>query len=171
MNFGIATTKDAKMTEAIKGPGMLWVTSRIAKSAQDILDEETFLKWYDEDHIAEIVETDGIKDAFRYIDVEKGSPSIPKPFLAFYPMPDLAFTQGPGFRNIRVKSDLLPGSGIIYDLADIDVSYIGLLGKTEAKAKTGKFICENAHVTGSNSSRISVPPFGLCDRAGDRCLR
>ncbi|KAF2650892.1 hypothetical protein K491DRAFT_696915 [Lophiostoma macrostomum CBS 122681] len=124
------------MSQAIKGPGMLWVTSRIAKSAQDILDEKTFLKWYDEDHIAEIVETDGIKDAFRYIDVEKGSPSVPKPFLAFYPMPDLAFTQGPGFRNIRVKSDILPGSGIVYDLGDIDVSYMGLVGQTDAKSKT-----------------------------------
>jgi hypothetical protein len=166
LNFDIVTIPDRIMSEAIKGPGMLWVTSRISKSAQDILDEETFLKWYDDDHIAEIVETDGIKDAFRYVDVEKGSPSVPKPFLAFYPMPDLAFTQGPGFKNIRVKSDILPGSGIVYDLADIDVSYIGLVGKTEAKAKTGNNPCESVHVKVSNSGRTGVPHSGLCDRAG-----
>jgi hypothetical protein len=122
---------------AIKGPGMLWVTSRVAPSAASILTEETFLKWYDEDHIAEIVETSGIKNAFRYINVEKGTPSAPKPFLAFYPMPDLAFTQGDEFRKIRVKSDILPGSGIVYDLGDIDVSYFGLLGKSGGEGRKG----------------------------------
>ena len=95
------------------------------------------MKWYDEDHIAEIVETEGIKDAFRYINVEKGSPLILKPFLAFYPMPDLAFTQGPEFKKIRVKSDILPASGIVYDLADIDVSHFGLVAKAGGKAKKG----------------------------------
>ncbi|KAH7139328.1 hypothetical protein B0J11DRAFT_555732 [Dendryphion nanum] len=127
------------MSENIKGPGMLWVTSRISKSSADILDETTFLKWYDDDHIAEIVATDGIRNAFRYVHVDKesalGSAVAPKPFLAFYPMDDLAFTQGAAFKQIRVKSDILPGSGIIYDLADIDVSYLGLVGKSDAKAK------------------------------------
>lgn len=126
------------MASAIKGPGILWVTSGIAKPAQDILDETTFLRWYDEDHIVEIVETSGISDAFRYIDVDKGSLSISKPFLAFYPMPDLAFTQSEEFRKIKVKSDILPGSGIVYDLADIDVSYFGLIGKNETKGKKGE---------------------------------
>lgn len=129
------------MSEAIKGPGMLWVTSRISKSSADILDEATFMKWYDDDHIAEIVETEGIKTGFRYINVDKesatGSEAVPKPFLAFYPMDDLAFTQGPGFKNIRVKSDILPGTGIVYDMADIDVSYVGLVTKSEPKTKKG----------------------------------
>jgi hypothetical protein len=125
------------MSAEIKGPGILWVTSRVAASAKDILSEEVFLKWYDDDHIAEIIETSGIRDAFRYINIEKGSPSAPKPFLAFYPMEDLAFTQGPEFKKIRVKSDILPGTGICYDMADIDVGYFGLVGKTEAKAKKG----------------------------------
>jgi len=129
------------MSAEIKGPGLLWVTSRISPSARNILDEQTFLKWYDEDHIAEIIEREGIKDAFRYINVEKGSPSVIKPFLAFYPMPDLAFTQGPEFKKIRVKSDILPASGIVYDLADIDVSYFGLVGKTGGKAKKGILAC------------------------------
>ncbi|KAF2004342.1 hypothetical protein P154DRAFT_519542 [Amniculicola lignicola CBS 123094] len=123
------------MSSDIKGPGILWVTSCIAPSAKDILDETTYLKWYDEDHIAEIMETSGIKNAFRYFNVLKGSSSAPKPYLAFYPMQDLAFTQGPEFRTIKVHSDILPGSGLCYDLADIDVSYLGLSGKTEAKAK------------------------------------
>ncbi|KAF2436965.1 hypothetical protein EJ08DRAFT_684595 [Tothia fuscella] len=108
----------------IKGPGMLYVTSRIAQ--KDIMTEEVFMKWYDEDHIAEIIETDGISDAYRYIDEDKNAS---KPYLAFYPMPDIAFTQGPEFKKIRVKSDLLPGSGLCFDLADFDVRYYGLTEK------------------------------------------
>ncbi|KAF2743522.1 hypothetical protein M011DRAFT_451025 [Sporormia fimetaria CBS 119925] len=123
--------------DAIKGQGMLWVTSRISKESQDVLDEPTFLKWYDEDHIAEVSTTSGIRDAFRYVDVEKDSAPASKPFLAFYPMPDLAFTQGEEFRKIRVKSDMLPGSGIIYDMADMDVSYLGLVGKTNGENRQG----------------------------------
>jgi hypothetical protein len=42
---------------AIKGPGVLYVQSRISRD--DILDEETFFKWYDDDHIDEIVNTSG----------------------------------------------------------------------------------------------------------------
>ena len=123
------------MTSLIKGPGMLYVRSRIAQSAKDILDEETFLKWYDDEHIAEVVATSGIKSGFRYIDVNKTSPlgdsANPKPFLAFYPMADLAFTLGQEFKEVKVKSDTLPGSGIVYDLADLDVSYLGFRGATE----------------------------------------
>jgi len=118
----------------IKGPGMLYVNSRIAR--KDILDEATYLKWYDEDHIPEICSTD-MKDAFRYVDTDG---SAPKPYLAFYPMPDLAYTQGEEFKQIRVKSDILPGSGICYDLADIDVRYYGLVEKTDrTERKTGEF--------------------------------
>ncbi|KAF2111435.1 hypothetical protein BDV96DRAFT_649995 [Lophiotrema nucula] len=149
------------MATAIKGEGMLWVTSRVAKSAQDILDEPTFLKWYDEDHIAEIVETRGINNAFRYIDVDKGTPAVPKPYLAFYPMPDLAFTQGEEFKHIKVKSDILPGSGIVYDLADIDVSYFGLVGKTQAKAKkeTPPYILVSAIEPADGASDEEVNKF------------
>lgn len=118
---------------------MLWVTSRISQEAKSILDEPTFLKWYDEDHIPELVSTSGIKDAFRYVDVNKGTPSSSsKPFLALYPMADLAFTQSAEFVNVRVKSAVLPASGIIYDMADMDVSYLGLVGRTEAGEKKGE---------------------------------
>lgn len=130
------------MADAMKGPGMLWVTSRITQSSKDILDEQSFLQWYDFDHIVEIVECSGIQDAFRYIDVKKesalGSEASRKPFLAFYPMQDLTFTQGEEFKSIRVHSDILPGSGIIYDLADIDVGYFGLLSTSGDNGKKGE---------------------------------
>jgi len=114
---------------------LLYVTSRIDRS--DILDEQAYFKWYDEDHIDEIVQTTGMKSAFRYrdVDFERKNNNKAKVYLAFYPMQDLAFTQGEEFRKIRVKSDLLPGSGIIYDLADLDVRYLGLVHKTQPKQK------------------------------------
>jgi hypothetical protein len=119
----------------VRGPGLLYVTSRIERD--DILDEKAYFKWYDEDHIDEIVQTSGMKSAFRYrdADFESKNKNKEKVYLAFYPMPDLAFTQGDEFRKIRVKSPLLPGSGIIYDLAEIDVRYLGLVHKTEPKQK------------------------------------
>lgn len=43
--------------DILKGSGVLYVQSRISRD--DILDENTFFKWYDEDHIDEIVATAG----------------------------------------------------------------------------------------------------------------
>lgn len=78
-----------------------------------------------------------MKSAFRYRDVEfedkKGRKE--KTYLAFYPMEDLAFTQGDEFRGIRVESPILPESGIIYDLAEMDVRYNGLVDKVQSKQR------------------------------------
>lgn len=104
------------MAQNLSGPGMLFVNSKI--SQPDILDEKTYMHWYDDDHIAEITETSGIKSARRFIDID---PNADKPYLAMYPMDDIAFVKGDEFKKIKVKSDILPGSGICYDLADIDV--------------------------------------------------
>lgn len=102
--------------EEMSGKGILYVTSKISRP--DILSFETFMKWYDDDHIAEIVETSGIRSARRFVDV---NPAADKPYLAVYPMHDIGFIRSDEFRGIRVKSDILPEPGIIYDLADIDV--------------------------------------------------
>lgn len=122
---------------AIQGPGMLFVRSRISPTSKNILDEGTFLKWYDDEHIAKVVSTSGIQSAFRYVDVSKSLPTGDsqnlKPFLAVYPMRELAFTLSDEFKRINVKSENLPSSGIIYDLADMDVSYLGFLGATPRK--------------------------------------
>ncbi|KAI4652031.1 hypothetical protein J4E93_002228 [Alternaria ventricosa] len=124
-------------TSAIQGPGILFVRSRISPSANDILPEPTFLAWYDNEHIPEVVSTSGIDSAFRFVDIHKSSSSgdeqNPKPFLACYPMNDLAFTLGDEFKKIGFKSSALPGSGVIYDLADMDVSYLGIVGKTPSR--------------------------------------
>ena len=103
--------------------------------------EDVYMDWYDHDHIAEIMQTSGIKDAHRYIDVNIGK--VDKPYLAFYPMADLAFTQGKEFKNIKVHSKILPGTGLCYDLADIDVRYYTLIQTYDPKgSKPGMSSCE-----------------------------
>jgi hypothetical protein len=78
-----------------------------------------------------------MRSAFRYrdVDIEEKSQRKEKVYLAFYPMEDLAFTQGDEFRGIRVKSPILPESGIIYDLADLDVRYNGLVHTHQSKRR------------------------------------
>lgn len=117
----------------MSGPGMLYVMARISR--KDIMDEPTYMNWYDNDHIAEIIETSGINSAFRFIREDKEEASFP--YLAVYPMDDIAFTQGDEFRKIKVHSKLLPGSGLVYDLADNEVRYYGLQEVLD-KAKKGK---------------------------------
>ncbi|KAH7067422.1 hypothetical protein BKA63DRAFT_582293 [Paraphoma chrysanthemicola] len=127
------------MTPSIQGPGLLHVRSRISPSAAPILSESTFLKWYDDEHITEVVSTSGINSGFRYIDINKtsacGDAANSKPFLAFYPMEKLEFTLGDEFRKIGFQSENLPGTGIVYDLADLDVSCLGL--ESVSKPKEG----------------------------------
>ncbi|KAF2827925.1 hypothetical protein CC86DRAFT_320360 [Ophiobolus disseminans] len=153
------------MSNNFQGPGILWVTSRIAQSSKVVLDEETFIRWYDEDHIPEIVETSGINDAFRYIDVKKesalGSEASRKPFLAFYPMRDLEFTQGDEFKKIRVHSDILPSPGIIYDLADIDVAYLLHVGTSgiQGKKEPAQFLLVSAIEPATDASDEDVNKF------------
>lgn len=105
----------------ITGPGILFVEARISRP--DILTESTYMDWYDNDHIAEIIQTSGVDSAFRYI-----CPGKDYPYLAMYELRDIAFTQSAEFRNIRVHSNILPGSKLVYDLADNNVRYYKLTG-------------------------------------------
>src|SRR5690349_6399387 len=98
------------MSAEIKGPGLLYVNSKIAS---DLVDEETYIKWYSEYHIPEIIETSGVESSLRFKDV---SLNADKPNLVLYPMKDIGFTQGEEFKEIRVHSDILPNKGPIYDL-------------------------------------------------------
>lgn len=106
----------------MSGPGLLFVMARISR--EDIMDEPTYMNWYDNDHIAEIIETSGFDSAFRFIRKDRDTASFP--YLALYPMDDVAFLKSEEFKKIRVHSKLLPGSGLVYDLADNEVRYYGL---------------------------------------------
>lgn len=124
------------------------------------MSEDAYFKWYDEDHIDEIVNTDGIKNAYRYIDT---NPKADKPYLAFYPMTDIGFTQGERFKKIRVKSSLLPGTGICYDLADIDVRYLGLIDKIGSRKGVSECLVTIGIEPGPNSSDSEVESWFKSD--------
>ncbi|PVI04258.1 hypothetical protein DM02DRAFT_611675 [Periconia macrospinosa] len=95
----------------IRGPGIQYVASSLSPTHTPPLDEPTFLKWYDTEHLPDIVSTSGMPNAFRAFHVDKTSPygtrECPRPFFAFYPMPRLEFTQGDEFRTIRIQSEML----------------------------------------------------------------
>jgi len=126
----------------LSGPGILYVTSRIASPD---LDEKTYLKWYEDDHIAEIMQTSGISSALRYKSIDE---SVDKPFMVAYPMADLGFTQGEEFKKIKVHSDMLPNGGPIYDLADIDVRYYQLVQTYDPNGPTPEGRVKIVHTAG-----------------------
>ena len=121
------------MAATMSGPGLLFVMARISRP--DLMDEPTYMNWYDNDHIAEIIETSGINSAFRFKRTDPDAASFP--YLALYPMDDIAFLQGDEFKKIKVHSELLPGSGLSYDLADNEVRYYSLQEVSD-QAKKGK---------------------------------
>jgi hypothetical protein len=107
----------------MSGPGLLFVMARISRP--DIMTEETYMNWYDNDHIAEVISTSGVDSAFRYIRKQRDVKGC-FPYLALYPLDEVAFLKSDECRGIKVHSELLPGSGLVYDLADNEVRYYGL---------------------------------------------
>lgn len=105
-----------------QGPGCLYVQSKISKP--DILDENTFLKWYDEHHIPDMLRTSAVKSAFRFQDIDS---EAGKPYLVIYPLNDLGFLSSDEFRNVSVQGDPLPGAGNVFDMADFDARFDSLI--------------------------------------------
>lgn len=115
----------------LSGPGLVLAQSRISRP--DILDEATFLHWYDDDHIPEIVATSGFESAFRFkhVDPERAL----QPHLVIYPLRDLAFSESEEFKGISTHSKLLPGTGTCYDLVDFYIGYYSLIQVYDPTAK------------------------------------
>lgn len=146
-------------TAPIKGRGAFIVRSRISRP--DLLDKSAFLTWYEDDHIAEIISTSGIDSARRFVSVD---PQADKPYLAMYPMEDMAFTQTQEFRSIRVKSSLLPGDYSIYDLAEFDVRYdilVHVHSHREAKGATKTIVLVTSELKDSSEGGVPVDEFDL----------
>jgi hypothetical protein len=101
-----------------KGPGLLFVSSKITRP--DILDEETYIKWYGEEHIIDVLKTSGFHSSLRF---KNADPKAEKPHLVLYPMNDIGFLQSEEFKKINTYSDILLGGGLIYDLADMDARF------------------------------------------------
>jgi hypothetical protein len=108
------------------GPGLLLVNSKI--SHPEILNEETFIKWYSTEHIPEILNTSGVNSSLRF---QNKDPKAERPYLVLYPMGDIGFTQSDEFKKIGIYSDLLPGGAPVNDLVDMDVRVYSFIDKYE----------------------------------------
>jgi hypothetical protein len=112
----------------VSGPGLLYVNSKIKDST---LTPELFTKWYEEVHIPDIFKTGGITTAFRYISTRGNE--VERPYLALYPLKDVAFLQTKNFRSIPVHSEVLPGKTLIFEFADFDTRYYAHLSTVKTK--------------------------------------
>lgn len=117
------------------------------------------MKWYEDDHIAEIISTSGIDSARRFVSID---PQVDKPYLAMYPMEEMGFTQTQEFRSIRVKSDLLPGDCSIYDLAEFDVRYdilVQVHSHREVKGATKTMVLVTSELKDSSEGGVTTDEF------------
>lgn len=117
------------MALGASGPGLLYVNSKIISPA---LSSELFTQWYEDIHIRDIFVTSGIKTAFRYYTASSEPETIDRPYLALYPLKDVAFLDSAEFKAIPVHSDVLPvDSKCIFDLANFDTRYYTNIGELE----------------------------------------
>ncbi len=83
------------------GPGILWVTSKIVQPEH--LSESTYLSWYDNEHIPEILSVTPVTSLFRFRHVD---PKADRPYLVTCPLQNI--TDAGEFRKTSVKSAILP---------------------------------------------------------------
>jgi hypothetical protein len=116
-----------------RGPGLLYVNSKIDSAK---ISPEVFTKWYEDEHIPDILRSSGMNSAYRYYTNPKEKAPNSRPYLALYPLEDVFFLQTEEFNSIPVHSDLVPSSGrCIFDVADFDVRYYTNLGKVDSQSE------------------------------------
>jgi hypothetical protein len=110
----------------IEGPGILVVRFRMSPFKRHLINEVTFRDWYGYFR-RRPASTSGIKSVYCYRDSNNfylvGDTGNGKPFLAIYPMEDLAFTQSEEIRRIGFDTKILPGANANLVL-DIEVGYL-----------------------------------------------
>ncbi|KAL3484553.1 hypothetical protein BJX62DRAFT_230190 [Aspergillus germanicus] len=110
--------------------GLLYVASRIRSLSQ--ISPDVYNAWYDDIHVPHVLETPGIKQAFRYEPTATSLDSAPWPFLALYPIQDIRVFNTEEFASIPLCSDVLPGpTHSCLDIADFDNRRYRLVGKRQ----------------------------------------
>lgn len=98
--------------------GLLWVNSRITSPS---LSKSTFEEWYNDEHIPDVFHTKKITSACRYNNI---NPSESHPYLALYPVKDIAFLGSKEFGNIPMTSKkYFPGGEKCFDIAEFDTRF------------------------------------------------
>lgn len=116
-------------------PGIFFVNSKITS---DTLSPQVFNRWYQDVHIPDILATSGIKKAIRYLSTTPEGAE--RPYLAVYPVQDVAWVRSDEFKSIPVHSDMLPNeSKAIFEIADFDSRVYVLLGKKEGESIHGTY--------------------------------
>lgn len=119
-------------------PGLLYANSKISRP--DILDDNAFFEWYDEEHIPELIGTKGFNSAFRLIDT---NPDSERPHLAVYPTRNFSFFQSNGFKSLKsLQSDKLPGTGAVAEVMESTSRFDKLVQVYDPTRKgPGRFSC------------------------------
>jgi hypothetical protein len=103
---------------SVSGPGLFYVNSKITNP---VISPEVFTTWYEDVHIPDIFESRTISNAFRFYSTKPDL--VERPYLALYPMKDVALLQSKDFKSIPVHSKILPNDGRIFEFADFDTRY------------------------------------------------
>lgn len=134
----------------MSGPGLLFVTSKITKP--DVVSEDVFMKWYDTEHIPDLLATTGFDAAFRYRNVDS---KADRPYMVAYPMRDIAFGGSDEFKSLRLHSKLFPDDGLCFNVADFDMRYyehVQLFEPSGANAGVAKCVMAAAIEPGDATS-------------------
>jgi hypothetical protein len=125
----------------LSGPGIIWVNS-VPKPP---LTEDIFNEWYEKAHIPDIIKAKSGPQScvaawrFKCQDVSR-----PRPYLALYSVPDMAFIQSPEFVRLSQYHDSLPEGGPSQKFIDFDTRFyqrVQVLEKPrEEKRGLGKVI-------------------------------
>ncbi|KAI9679907.1 MAG: hypothetical protein M1817_004922 [Caeruleum heppii] len=116
-------------------PGMLFAWSKITSPS---LTPDLLRKWYDMEHIPDIIRTSGFKSDFRYEAISPGSVDG-RSYLNICIVDDLVFFDSDEFKAIPIKSELFAEDKSIFDLVDFDLRYAERVDvKTASDPQTGR---------------------------------
>lgn len=85
-------------------PGLLYVSARFTNPG---LSDEAFNKWYDGEHIPQVLTLSGVRAVVRYVKMDSGDDT---PYLALWSVHDTAWLHSEEMFAMQdsTKSDLLP---------------------------------------------------------------
>ncbi|TKA62772.1 hypothetical protein B0A49_09097 [Cryomyces minteri] len=116
--------------------GLLFATSKIKNPE---LSDDIYNKWYNDIHLPDVLATGCAPIALRYKNKNKDAKM---PYLALYPLDDLALLESEKFKNIPLTSDVLPGGGEAFENIEFAIRTYLPIQKFEGQIeKSGRGNC------------------------------